>query len=509
MAQNNNENKANWHALKSEEVIEKLQTNKENGLSDSEISERQEKYGRNELPKARKQSWVKRLLLQFNNILIYVLIAAAIITALMDHWVDTWVILSVVIINALIGFIQEGKAEKALEGIREMLSLDARVIRDKNKNTIDAEELVPGDIVLLKSGDKIPADIRIVKSKDLRVEESPLTGESTAVEKSVEPVEKDAIIGDRLSMAFSGTVVTYGKATGVVVAIGSDTEIGKINQMISEVKKITTPLLQQIEKFGKWLSLVILVITGVFFTFGRLYHGTDLTEMFLAAIGLVVAAIPEGLPAIMTITLATGVQRMAKRNAIIRRLPSVETLGAVDVICSDKTGTLTRNEMTAKTIITTEKEFSVEGTGYEPEGEISHNDKSIKPEDDKVLWQLLQTIRISNNAEINKDENGKWKLSGVPTEGALLVLSYKAGLKDLKTKRIDHIPFESEHKFMATLNKTGQDTFIYSTGAPERMLEICEKQYTSEGEQDLDKDFGRKKLNMLLKWDNGYAGCSV
>jgi P-type Ca2+ transporter type 2C len=497
MAKDRTEQKNPWHSMKPEEVIEKIQTNKEKGLSDKEVSERLEKYGKNELPKARKQSWFKRLLMQFNNVLIYVLIAAAIITGLMEHWVDTGVILAVVIINALIGFIQEGKAERALEGIREMLSLDAQVLRNNEKDTIDAQQIVPGDVVFLKSGDKIPADIRIIKSKELRVEESPLTGESTAVSKTVDPVEKDAIIGDRLSMAFSGTVVTYGKATGVVVATGSATEIGKINKMISDVEKITTPLLQQIEKFGKILSIVILVITSAFFAFGRFYYEKELSEMFLAAIGLIVAAIPEGLPAIMTITLATGVKRMASRNAIIRRLPSVETLGSVDVICSDKTGTLTKNEMTAKTIITTEKEFSIQGSGYEPEGKISYNDESIKPEDDKVLWQLLHTIRISNNAEIEKDENGKWTLNGMPTEGALLVLSYKAGLKDLETERIDDIPFESEHKYMATLNKTDDKTFIYMTGAPERMLDICEKQYTAKGEKKLDKKYWEEKIEHI------------
>jgi P-type Ca2+ transporter type 2C len=488
-----------WHSMPPEDVVKKLETSAENGLSETEISKRQEEYGKNELPKGKQQSWWMRLLLQFHNVLIYVLIAAAIITALMDHWVDTWVILAVIIINAAIGFVQEGKAEKALESIRNMLSLEAIVIRDGSKKTVKAEELVPGDIVLLKSGDKIPADIRLFKSKDLRVEESPLTGESTSVDKSIDPVESSAIIGDRLSMAFSGTVVTYGKATGIVVATGGQTELGKINQMISDVEKITTPLLQQIEKFGKWLSVIILLITASFFAFGRLYHGTDLNEMFLAAIGLIVAAIPEGLPAIMTITLAIGVQRMAKRKAIIRRLPSVETLGAVDVICSDKTGTLTRNEMTAKTIITAQKQYTVEGTGYDPEGKILHEDNEVNPEEEKVLWQLLQTIRISNNAEISKDKEGNWTLTGVPTEGALLTLSYKAGLKDLKPKRIDNIPFESDHKYMATLNQLDEGVFVFMTGAPERVIDMCDKQFTDEGEKDIDREYWEKKMNEVAE----------
>ena len=494
MADKGKQQKIKWHSLKADEVIDKLNTNKKEGLSDEEITKRQEKYGKNTLPKGTKKPWWKRLLEQFNNVLIYVLLAAAVITALMDHWIDTWVILAVVVINALIGFIQEGKAEKALESISKMLSLEAVVKRKGNKKTVKAEDLVPGDIILLKSGDKIPADVRLFSTKDFQVEESPLTGESTAVDKSVDPVEEDAVLGDQTSMAFSGTVVTYGKASGVVVATGSDSEIGKINKMISEVEEMTTPLLQQIEKFGKWLSVIIIVITAGFFAYGRFVTGRDLDEMFLAAIGLIVAAIPEGLPAIMTITLAIGVQRMAGRNAIIRRLPSVETLGSVNVICSDKTGTLTRNEMTAKTIVTAENEYTVKGSGYEPEGEILLNDEQVNPDDDKVLKRLLQTIRCTNNSEIEKNEQGEWTLTGAPTEGALLTLSYKGGMKDFKPKRLDQVPFESEHKYSASLNKLENDAYIFVTGAPERLIDMCKKQFTSEGEKQIDRKFWEKKM---------------
>lgn len=488
------EARQNWHSVDAEKVLEELGSDKEKGLSDNEVKERIEKYGPNNIPGGKKRSWLMRLLLQFHNVLIYVLIAAAVITALMDHWIDTWVILAVVVINALIGFIQEGKAERALESIRQMLSLEAVVMRDGNKQTIAAEELVPGDIVLLKSGDKVPADIRLVQSKDFRVEESPLTGESEAVEKSTEPVDESAIIGDQLSMAFSGTVVVYGKATGVVISTGAETELGRINQMISSVEEITTPLLQQIEKFGKWLSVVILLGTGAFFAFGYYFREYSLTELFLAAIGLIVASIPEGLPAIMTITLAIGVQRMAKRNAIIRRLPSVETLGAVNVICSDKTGTLTRNEMTAKTIITSEKEYKIEGTGYNPEGKFTAADKEVNPEEEKVLLQLLRTARVCNNSEIGKDENGNWELTGAPTEGALLTMSYKAGLKDFKPERMDTIPFESDHKYMASLNKVDDEMVIFLSGAPERILELCDEQLTADGSVDIDREFWEKEM---------------
>jgi P-type Ca2+ transporter type 2C len=483
-----------WHAIPADEVLEKWGTDIEKGLDAGTAEERLEKHGRNEIPKGKKRPWWISLLLQFHNVLIYVLIAAAVITALMDHWIDTWVIVAVILINALIGFVQEGKAERALESIRDMLSLEAVVIRNGKKQTVEAEELVPGDVVLLKSGDKVPADIRLVKSKDLRIEESPLTGESTAVEKQVEEVAEDAVPGDRLSMVFSGTVVTYGKATGVVVATGTQTEIGKINRMIEEVEKMTTPLLQQIDRFGKWLSLIILGITALFFAFGYFFRDYELADLFLAVIGLVVASIPEGLPAIMTITLAIGVQRMAARNAIIRRLPSVETLGSVDVICSDKTGTLTRNEMTAKTVFTAEKQYEVEGTGYTPEGKIRHKEKEVDLEKDKVLRVLMQTLRASNNAEISKGDNGTWKLTGAPTEGALLTLSYKAGQKDFKPERIDSIPFESDHKYMATLNQTDDGMFIYMTGAPERVMEMCSKQLTAGGEEDIDQGFWKKQM---------------
>jgi P-type Ca2+ transporter type 2C len=492
------QDKQQWHATDAEKVLDILNSDKEKGLTAHEVSKRLEKYGRNEIPTAKKRTWYMRLLMQFHNVLIYVLLVAAVITALMDHWVDTWVILAVVVINALIGFIQEGKAEEALESIRQMLSLKAVVLRDGHKQSIDAEELVPGDIIQLKSGDKVPADVRIVKAKDFRVEESPLTGESTAVEKKVTPVEEDAIIGDQLSMAFSGTVVVFGNATGVVVSTGSDTELGRINEMISSVGSITTPLLQQIEKFGKWLSVVILVGTGGFFAFGYFLRDYEISELFLASIGLVVASIPEGLPAIMTITLAIGVQRMASRNAIIRRLPSVETLGAVNVICSDKTGTLTKNEMTAKNVITADKDYEVEGTGYAPDGNILLDGKTVNPEDERVLTQMLRAARVCNNSEINQ-ENGKWKLTGAPTEGALLTLSYKGGLKDFNPERIDTVPFESEHKYMATLNKVDGDVYVFISGAPDRLLEFCSQQYTAEGPVDINVAFWEKKIEEVAE----------
>ncbi len=494
-----NPSKPKWHAMTADAVLKQLKSDSDSGLNDNEVQKRLDEFGKNEIPRQKQRSVLGRLLMQFHNILIYVLIVAAVITALMDHWIDTWVILAVVIINAVIGFVQEGKAEKALESIREMLSLDAIVLRSGNKKEIDAEELVPGDIVFLKSGDKVPADMRLIKSKDLRVEEAPLTGESVAVEKMTDPADEDAIPGDQKSMVFSGTVITYGKAIGVVVATGAETEIGKINKMIAGVEKITTPLLEQIEKFGKWLSVIILAASSAFFAYGYFVQNYPLTEIFLAVIGLIVAAIPEGLPAIMTITLAIGVQKMANRNAIIRRLPSVETLGAVDVICSDKTGTLTRNEMTATKIITSEKAYTVEGSGYKPEGQIMHDDKPVEVQDDVVLSRLLQAARVCNNAQLKKNDNNQWELLGMPTEGALLTLSYKAGFKDFKPKRIDSIPFESDHKYMATLNQLEDKRIIFLTGAPERVLEMCDKQYNADGGESLNTEFWEKKIEDIAE----------
>jgi magnesium-transporting ATPase (P-type) len=483
-----------WHSITVDEVIEKIKTDPDKGLDAEEANKRIEKFGRNEIPKGKKRSTFQRLLAQFKNTLIYVLLVAAVITALIEHWIDMWVILAVVVINAVIGFIQEGRAEKALEDLQEMLSLEATVIRKGEKSTIDAEELVPGDVVMMKSGDKIPADVRLIKSKNFSVEESALTGESEAVEKSTDPVEEDAVIGDQTSMGFSSTMVTYGSARGIVVKTGGETEIGKINKMMSEVEELTTPLLKKIEEFSKWLSVVILAIAAFFFAFGYFVQDYELYEMFLIVIGLVVAAIPSGLPAIITIALAVAVRKMARRNAIIRRLPSVETLGAVNVIFSDKTGTLTRNEMTAKTIMTADKEYTVEGTGYVPEGKILEGEDETGPDDDKVLKRLLQAARVCNNSEIGKDDEGNWKLSGTPTEGALLTLGYKAGLKDFKPERVDTVPFDSEHKYMATLNKTDDGVFIFITGAPERLLEISSKQYTLDGEKDIDSEFWEKKM---------------
>lgn len=487
-----------WHSLTIEDAVAELKTSISDGLSENEVQERLQEFGKNKIPEGKKRSVIIRLLAQFHNILIYFLIVSAVVTAFMDHWVDTFVIIAVVVINAVIGFIQEGKAERALESIKKMLSLEATVIRDGKRKKINAQDLVPGDVVVLKSGDKVPADLRIIKVKNFRVEESPLTGESQDVSKSTEPVKEDLVISDRTNMAYSGTMVTYGEAIGVVVATGENTEIGKITLMMAEVEKITTPFLQKMDRFGKVLSLIIFTTAVIFFGFGYLFRDYATVELIMATISLVVAAIPEGLPAIITITLAIGVQRMASRNAIIRRLPSVETLGSVSVICTDKTGTLTRNEMTAKIIATADAYYEVEGTGYKPEGKIYNNSKPVNLEEDQTLKTLIQCVRACNDAElINKE--GEWSIVGTPTEGSLLTLAYKAGLEDFNPKRLDSIPFESDNKYMVTLNQVDEDRLIFLKGAPERVLNMCSKQHTLNGASDLDLEYWKEKIHSVAE----------
>jgi magnesium-transporting ATPase (P-type) len=336
-----------WHALPAGDVLGQLGVSRARGLSPAEAAERIARHGPNSLPAPERRSPLARFLLQFHNVLIYVLIAAAVVTLVLGQWVDSAVIFGVVVINAIIGFVQEGKAERALDAIRGMLSPCAQVLREGRRQSLPAAQLVPGDIVFLVSGDRVPADLRLVELRSLRIEEAALTGESVPVEKSCDPVGTDALLGDRSSMAFAGTLVTYGQGTGVVTATGPATEIGRISAMLADVATLETPLTRRMAVFGRWLTVAILALAGGSFAFGTLLRNYTATEMFMAAVGLAVAAIPEGLPAILTITLAIGVQQMARRRAIVRRLPAVETLGSVTVICSDKTGTLTRNEMTS------------------------------------------------------------------------------------------------------------------------------------------------------------------
>jgi magnesium-transporting ATPase (P-type) len=476
-----------WHAMTTADCLKALDA-KPDGLDAATAARRAAEHGPNQLPPAKRRTLLVRFLLQFHNMLIYILIVAAFVTAVLGHWLDSAVILGVVVVNAVIGVIQEGKAEKALDAIRDMLSPRAMVLRDGERRECDADGLVPGDIVLLRSGDRVPADLRLLKVRDLRVEEAALTGESVAVSKAHDAVVAgDAPLGDRVCMAYSSTLVRAGTAMGVVVGIGADTEIGRISQMIADVEQITTPLLRQMASFGKTLAAAVVLIAMATFAVAVLLRGYPLADGFMAAVGLAVAAIPEGLPAIMTVTLAIGVQRMAARNAIIRHLPAVETLGSVTVICSDKTGTLTRNEMTVTSVLLTESVLSVTGIGYGPEGEIDGHDRLVSSE---PLERLLHAGALCNDSRVFRTEAGDWDLEGDPTEGALLAVAMKREDLDAllsRYPRVDTLPFESEHRFMATLHETPEaGRVIFLKGAPERVLEMCAKQLGPQGPEPLD-----------------------
>jgi magnesium-transporting ATPase (P-type) len=444
-----------WHALAAQEVVKRLATSTSTGLDANEALRRLQTFGPNRLPEGKRRGPLMRFFSQLNNVLVYVLLGAGFVKLMLNIWVDAAIIIGVVLLNALLGFIQEGRAEKALDSIRNMLSAESRTLRGGETRMIAAEHLVPGDVVLLESGDKVPADLRLVDAKNFRTEEAALTGESVPADKSIDPVAVTATVGDRENMAFSGTMVVSGRATGVVVATGSETELGRINQLLAAVTALETPLLRQIKKFGYAITAVIAVVAVLVFAYGKWVKGMDFVELFQAIVGIAVSVIPEGLPALITITLAIGVQRMAQRNAIIRRLPAVETLGSVSRICSDKTGTLTLMEMMVVSAVTANSEFRITGDGYAPEGKVLRDGKPAGK--DPVLELAGRVSLLCNDAEMFH-QDGTWKVEGDPTEGALYPFAAKLGMDRQAEQnaypRIDAIPFESEHKFMATLHKT-------------------------------------------------------
>jgi magnesium-transporting ATPase (P-type) len=479
-----NSEAVSWHAVPADEVIGRLKTDLANGLDPGEASRRISQYGPNRLPEGKKRGPVVRFFSQLNNILVYVLLGAGFVKLMVGLWLDAGVILGVVIINALLGFIQEGKAEKALDSIRNMLSAEARTVRGGQTRLVSAEELVPGDVVLLESGDRIPADLRLVDVKNLRTEEAALTGESVPIDKTTAAVADRATVGDREGMAFSGTLVSSGRGKGIVVATGSQTELGRINQLMAGVSGLDTPLLRQIKKFGYAITAVIAVVAAIVFAYGRWVRGMDFIAIFQAVVSIAVSVIPEGLPALITVTLAIGVQRMAHRNAIIRRLPAVETLGSVSRICSDKTGTLTLMEMMVVSAVTADSAYKVTGQGYAPEGEVLKD--GVPAGKDRVLGLMGRVSMLCNDAEIHQEE-GAWKVEGDPTEGALYPFGNKLGLERQAEQaaypRLDAIPFESEHRFMATLHKDdARKQFLLVKGAPEVILEHCDRQATSGGQ---------------------------
>ena len=480
-----------------DEICAILDTSTE-GLSTASARGRLAQVGPNLIEATAAEPAWRRFLRHFDDILIYILLVAAALKLAMGEWIDFWVILAVAVINAVIGFVQEGRAETALAGIRQMLSAEAQVLRDGSWVKVGAEELVPGDVVRVGAGAKVPADMRLLEASNLRVAEAALTGESEPSPKDVAQVPLGTDIGDRSSMLFSSALVSAGQGVGVVTATGSQAEIGRITTMLSEIDTFDTPMTRQMNGFAKKLSLVIGVSAVVLVLVGRLLHGMPTNELISAVIGFAVAAIPEGLPALVTITLALGVQQMAKRHAIIRRLPSVETLGSVTRICSDKTGTLTTNEMTVRSVVTCVGEYEVTGLGYDPVGEVTLDGKLAELATRGDLRAVITAMSVVNDAEVGQID-GRWTLVGEPTEGALRTLGMKTGFDPTSYPRLALLPFDSEHKYMATLNTTPeQHEVILVKGAPDRLLDRAATQLSATGAlEPLDRAWWEARVDEL------------
>jgi magnesium-transporting ATPase (P-type) len=488
-----------WHAEPAETALAELQSAAQ-GLSADEAARRLAANGPNRLPAGKPRSLLARVFAQFNNLLIYVLIASALITIVLGHALDAVVILAVIVINGIIGFIQEGRAEKSLDAIRAMLTRESSVLRDGRRLTVPAESLVVGDVVLTEAGDRIPADLRLLRASSLKIEEAVLTGEAAASDKAIDPVPPDTALGDRASMAYSGTMVASGQGAGLVVATGAATELGRVSAMVAGVETLTTPLLRQMNVFARRLTIVILALAVCVGVFAFMARGYEIEHAFMAAVGVAVSAIPEGLPAVMTITLAMGVRRMAERNAIIRSLPAVETLGAVSTICSDKTGTLTLNQMTVGAVLTASAEFETTGNGYEPRGEFLLGGGAIDPAAYPDLAAIARAALLCNDASL-RQSGADWIVDGDPMEGALITFAMKAGLDPESAKResprLKEIPFDSRYRFMATLNPVGSDRLISVKGAPERVLELCETQAAASGDEPVDASRWRAAIDKL------------
>ncbi len=466
-----------WHHLPTDEVIDLLDSDQGKGLDLFEVDHRQKEFGPNAITGKKGKGPLLRFLLQFHQPLIYILLAAGSVTAFLQELVDAGVIFGVVLVNALIGFIQEAKAVKAIEALARTMTTEATVLRAGEKQRISSAEVVPGDIVLLQSGDKVPADMRLFQTRDLQVDESALTGESVPVDKKPDVLDHDTGLADRQNMAYASSLVTYGQGIGIVVAIGDKTEVGRISELISSTEALETPLTRKIARFSHILLYAILALAALTFVVG-LIRGQSVFDMFMAAVALSVGAIPEGLPAALTITLAIGVGRMARRRAIIRKLTAVETLGSTTVICSDKTGTLTENQMTVQEIFAGGERFEVTGAGYTPSGRILKQGIAVDASGSPALMECLKAGLLCNDSLLLKKE-GRWAIQGDPTEGALLVSAVKAGL-DMATvqkglPRIDAIPFESQHQYMASLHDKGKDNpgIIYVKGSVEAIMERC------------------------------------
>jgi len=466
-----------WHHLPADEVIDLLESDQEKGLDQFEVDNRRKHFGLNALTGKKGKGPLLRFLLQFHQPLIYILLAAGMVTGLLQEWVDAGVIFGVVLVNAFIGFIQEAKAVKAIEALARTMRTEATVLRGGEKRRISSAEVVPGDIVLLQSGDKVPADMRLFQTRDIQVDESALTGESVPVNKKPDVLDHDTGLADRQNMAYASSLVTYGQGIGIVVAIGDKTEVGRISELISSTKALETPLTRKIARFSHILLYAIMALAAVTFVAG-LMRGQSVFDMFMAAVALAVGAIPEGLPAALTITLAIGVARMARRRAIIRKLTAVETLGSTTVICSDKTGTLTENQMTVQEIFAGGERFEFSGAGYTPSGRILKQGNEVDASGFPSLMECLRAGLLCNDSLLLEKE-GRWVVQGDPTEGALLVSAVKAGLDMAAVRkelpRIDAVPFESQHQYMATLHDGGKDNsrIIYVKGSVETIMGKC------------------------------------
>ncbi len=491
-----------WHALEVDEVRTHVETDLESGLATESVTSRQDEFGKNVLPEKEKTPEIIKFLRQFNDVLVYVLLAAAVVTGFLGEYIDTIVIVLVVTIIGVVGYLQENKAEEALEGIKKLLETKATVVRNGKQSEIDSSDLVVGDVLVLAAGDKVPADARVVQAEKFKVEESALTGEATTVEKKSDVVKEESVLADRKNMVYSGTSVATGSAKAIVTAIGEGTELGQINASISEVQTVKTPLIRQTTKFGQTVSIAILIISVVIYAFGYFLRDYEPVELMLTTIGLAVAAIPEGLPAVISIILALGVRNMAEQKAIVRSLPSVETLGAVSVICTDKTGTLTKNEMTVKQIVTANHDIEVSGSGYAPNGDLELNGQPFDLDDDESMIDLLTVGKTCNDAQLN-EEDGDWVINGDPTEACLLTVAEKAERPIERLKVISKIPFDSEYKYMATLVDYKGERMIFVKGAPDRLFDMAlsedfKQDYWDEKRKEIS-DRGQRVLGAGLK----------
>jgi len=487
-----------WHALSESEILKVLEARK-SGLTKEDSSVRLQEYGFNEIVEAKRMTALEIFLSQFKSFLVIILIVAILISLALGEIVDAIVILVVVIVNSSLGFFQEYSAEKAVQALKKMIAPIATVMRNGMWTEIPAKEIVPGDIIYLEEGKRVPADMRILSQSSLEIDESSLTGESVPVTKKECVLKKDVAISDMINMAFMSTYVTQGVGTGVTVETGMNTEVGGIAKSVEETESPATPLQVKLEQLGRYLGIIILVVCAIIFVLGIYARQGTLLDLFLVAVALAISAIPEGLPAVVTLALSLGMKRMAKKNAIVKRLLAVETLGTTSVICSDKTGTLTKNEMTVERVYTGGKIISVSGKGYTPTGEFFLNDKKMDVSKNKVLMLLLRSIVLCNKSSLRNTKDG-WMVVGDPTEGALTVLGKKAGfgLSELEkeSKTLAEIPFSSERKMMSIVYKEDGKKVVYSKGAPEQIIKKCKFILTEKGVKKINSKDASKLNNV-------------